>query len=614
MNTKFLTDVVKHLAACCALLVCLAYSTAATAATILLDNLDGANEGFNDNSPAFPNQTNNPGTTLGEQRLAVFRAAAGFWGARLQSDVPIIVSINMDPLSCNASSATLGSAGAEDLMVNFQNAPLADIVYPIALANSIAGEDLTPGAGSGNNDIRARFNVDIDNNSNCLPGNWWYGIDSPPPQGTFSLFDTVLHEIGHGLGVSSAVNASTGARIGSGSSFRPEGFDDIYSFHLFDAETNRSWRDMSNAERRASAINTGNLVWNGNNANNNSDHLSPGSRVGERIRMFAPNPLQGGSSVSHWDTALSPNELMEPSLTFEPDSRSTFQLLRDIGWNIVTGELPPQPGQISFTASTFSVVENEGPAQLTLIRSGGTDGAVSVRVRSEDISANGLGTDYNSVNQVVNWADGETGIQTVSVTVVDDGLDESNETARFNLSNATGGVTIAQASTTLTIRDPAPITPSTLTFSGRPFEVAESTGTIVIQVRRSGSSIGAVSVTANSDNITALGNGVDYSSIINRTLNWANGELGTRQFTIDVTQDTIDEPNEQFQISLTNVVGNALLATNSSTAVITILDSNSSPEPDPEPTPTPTPDTSEDNFLLDIIVPILGAISRNRNT
>jgi hypothetical protein len=54
--------------------------------------------------------------------------------------------------------------------------------------------------------------------------------------------------------------------------------------------------------------------------------------------MYTPNPFQGGSSVSHWDTRMFPNQLMEPAinadLTHEVTTPNdlTFELLRDIGW------------------------------------------------------------------------------------------------------------------------------------------------------------------------------------------------------------------------------------------------------------------------------------------
>ena len=57
-----------------------------------------------------------------------------------------------------------------------------------------------------------------------------------------------------------------------------------------------------------------------------------------RPRMFAPNPFQSGSSVSHWDTSLFRNQLMEPSINGDLTHSVvspfdlTFALLSDLGW------------------------------------------------------------------------------------------------------------------------------------------------------------------------------------------------------------------------------------------------------------------------------------------
>jgi len=63
-----------------------------------------------------------------------------------------------------------------------------------------------------------------------------------------------------------------------------------------------------------------------------------------RPLMYAPNPVEQGSSVSHWDSSLTPNQVMEPNIsgdlfhTMTPPRDLTFSLLRDIGW---TGPLAP---------------------------------------------------------------------------------------------------------------------------------------------------------------------------------------------------------------------------------------------------------------------------------
>lgn len=58
----------------------------------------------------------------------------------------------------------------------------------------------------------------------------------------------------------------------------------------------------------------------------------------QRVFMFTPNPVQPGSSVSHYDTLAKPNQLMEPFATpnqpiaVSPPKDLTLPFLVDIGW------------------------------------------------------------------------------------------------------------------------------------------------------------------------------------------------------------------------------------------------------------------------------------------
>ena len=74
--------------------------------------------------------------------------------------------------------------------------------------------------------------------------------------------------------------------------------------------------------------------------------------------MFAPNPQQPGSSVSHWDTVASPNQLLEPVYTGPSDPVLELPLFQDIGWTL----LPAKP---SVTLSLNRAVFSPGQA-LTL--------------------------------------------------------------------------------------------------------------------------------------------------------------------------------------------------------------------------------------------------------
>jgi hypothetical protein len=231
-----------------AVLLIITGALTAGAATIVIVNMDGPGEGFNDTTPATP-IGGNPGTTVGEQRLNVFYEAADIWGALLPSAVTIRVEARFNPQTCTETSAVLGSAGPIEVEKDFSGAELPDTWYNIALANKLAGVDL-----SGDNDISATFNSNINGDPSCLGGaSWYYGYDGN--EGTdIDLLPVLLHEIGHGLGFMTLVGSDGSEFFGS---------QDIYETFIHDNTTGLNWDEMNNAQRAASAINTDNVVWDG---------------------------------------------------------------------------------------------------------------------------------------------------------------------------------------------------------------------------------------------------------------------------------------------------------------------------------------------------------------
>ena len=59
-----------------------------------------------------------------------------------------------------------------------------------------------------------------------------------------------------------------------------------------------------------------------------------GTGAGRRMKLYAPNPVESGSSISHWDTSAFPDLLMEPNLTgaLPHTVDLTLPALYDIGW------------------------------------------------------------------------------------------------------------------------------------------------------------------------------------------------------------------------------------------------------------------------------------------
>ena len=100
-------------------------------AQIIIVNNNAAGVGFNDPTPAAP-VGGNTGTTLGQQRLIAFQHAANIWGARLDSNVPIVIRAQFVALG----PGVLGSAGTTFIFRNFPNAPLPNTWYHSAIRES----------------------------------------------------------------------------------------------------------------------------------------------------------------------------------------------------------------------------------------------------------------------------------------------------------------------------------------------------------------------------------------------------------------------------------------------------------------------------------------------
>jgi hypothetical protein len=409
----------------------LLFAVSVGATQISIVNLDGANEGFNDTTVAAP-VGGNIGSTLGEQRLIVFQYVAKIWQSIIDSNVEIKVEAQFDPLTCSAGSAVLGSAGATTISRDFTNAPISGTWYPIALANSLSGLDLSTSA-----DIAATFNSEIDNNNNCLNNtNWYYGIDGNKPSNSVDLLSVVMHEIGHGLGFLTFVNTATGQKLGT------PGKNDAFMLHLEDHSTSKTWDQMSNSERIASAIDTADLHWTGTSVTSKVANYTAGINQGH-VRHYAPGTLSQGSSVSHFDSALTPNELMEPFIT-QPKTGPglAVDLMADIGWNI----FPSMAPVISSMADVS--VQNGGSRQIVFVISD-NDTALSaltfsfVIANTSIIDQTGLSVTGSGVARALNIAPNTSLPGTTGVTVtVSDGVNSAAETFQLTVTNSSPSITI----------------------------------------------------------------------------------------------------------------------------------------------------------------------------
>jgi Lamin Tail Domain/PA domain/Thrombospondin type 3 repeat len=320
--------------------ICAAPALAHANAKLTIVNVDAAGQGLNDPTPVAP-VGNNPGTTLGAQRMAAIQYAADRWGQLIDSSVEIRFNVRFAPLDCSATSALYSQVDIVDLARDFPHAPTPGTWFPVALANKLAGTDLNPGAV----DFSIVFNSSMNGDPACFGGaTFYYGLDSEDPDNTADFPPVVMHEIAHGLGFASFVTRETGER--------PMGLPDVYQGFVLDNDTNKLWRDMTDAQRAASIKNVRHLVWTGTNLKvAAAAFLRPGT---PRMVVVGPADLAGTYLVG--ESQFGPPVPVTPitsNLLYTPDSSGSTLGCQSYPPGTFTGRIALiDRGTCSFIAKT----------------------------------------------------------------------------------------------------------------------------------------------------------------------------------------------------------------------------------------------------------------------
>ena len=166
---------------------------------------------------------------------------------------------------------------------------------------------------------------------------------------------------------------------------------------------------------------------------------------------FGTGPSPGTVSVGQTGTTFDPGELL-PNTTYywQIVSRDAFDT-ETTGpvWQFTT----VAPGTLQFDSAEYSVTENDGSVDITVIRSNGSQGEVSVDLTTVDIGSATPVDDYTETTNTLTFAEGETS-KTFTVMIIDDLRAENTETVGLSISNPLGGATLgAIVNATLTIND-----------------------------------------------------------------------------------------------------------------------------------------------------------------
>jgi VCBS repeat-containing protein len=290
---------------------------------------------------------------------------------------------------------------------------------------------------------------------------------------------------------------------------------------------------------------------------------------------FAP-----GETIKTVSVSINGDETAEADETFTLSlSNPTNAILSSaIGTGTILND--DTAGFLQFNAATYSFNEAAGTATIQLTRTGGSSGAVAVSYTTNNGTAT-AGQDYTASAGTLTFASGETS-KSFTVALIDDHLFEGDETFSIALSNITGGAspgTHATALVTIVENDPPP--PS-LQLNQSSYNLTEGSGSIEINVTRTGDKNIPVTVNYTTSDAAAflqncnVTNGAatsrcDYVGVLG-TLHFAAGET-SKTISIPIVDDTYLEGAESFSISLSNPSGGAVIGTNQR-ATITITDNS----------------------------------------
>ncbi len=187
-------------------------------------------------------------------------------------------------------------------------ARVLNVFYPGPLAEKIAREDLNPG----------QSDIEISINSTT---NWCFDCETPSEVGARQDFvSTVLHELYHGLGFTAFSNVVDNL----GAIQTSQGISALFNNFMELRDGDRTILVPDGSDELLNHFQSNQLFFNLPSAG--------------KVKLFAPNPYQGGSSISHLDEATyngGNNALMTPSSSVGEVERSAGianDMMWDMGW------------------------------------------------------------------------------------------------------------------------------------------------------------------------------------------------------------------------------------------------------------------------------------------
>lgn len=238
------------------------------------------------------------------------------------------------------------------------------------------------------------------------------------------------------------------------------------------------------------------------------------------------------------------------------------------------------PGVLGLTARDYvEAREQDGEALVTVRRTGGRAGRVSVLLKTQVATSSQLareGEDYATTERTLTWEDGDVVDQQVVIPILPDAPGAAPEEREFfeaALSDIQGGAGLGTQIARVAIApDGEPWGQFSITTI-TPEDITESIGSVSVSVARDFYSYGAVSVTVGPVAGTAAAGEDFVADPI--TLTWADGEGGAKYAHFVLHDDNVAEGAERFSVQLSAPTGGAVVGLRSTVSYT--IDSNDQP-------------------------------------
>jgi hypothetical protein len=187
--------------------------------------------------------------------------------------------------------------------------------YPVSLAEKISGKSLNRDA---DGDVSLFVNSSV---------NWYLGTDGRTSTLRYDLVTVAIHEIIHGLGFFDSMDITSGTGY-----YGINGVPLIYDTFVENLAGKKLTDTLSFTNPSVAiktALTSGQLYFNGPLEKNYS---------GGRVRLYAPQTFETGSSVAHLDETTTPkiDALMTPAIdmgeAIHDPGKLTMSILGDLGW------------------------------------------------------------------------------------------------------------------------------------------------------------------------------------------------------------------------------------------------------------------------------------------